>query len=387
MTSAVKSYQQLDPIGGYGIRPVTLLGAVLAFAYAVGATAFDWGSITMPPLAVAALLACGAASLGMAFWSSPLRAPFPTLGFVVVIGLDVLAMVLAVAATWGGPALGSAEWGPVALGLVIMQLGPYRPARQLVTTTLIATAGAVAIAVPRPGGGAAGRPLLVVIVETAVPLLAFGLASTTYAAALGHTIEGWRSTAALVTRAATEELRDGIVQSVQHDRVTILNLQVVPFFANLLERGRVAADDPGRAALIADSIRSLMVADVDRSWLDAVIDQGGRARAVGPVPGSEMVQDGERLAGGMTTEQRTATRAFLVALFDHPGFDPDGFGIVLAREGARCAFTLTAKLDEDDSISRSGLAAYFAVLRIIFSDLQFTFQAPTLTLRFSYEHK
>jgi hypothetical protein len=49
--------------------------------------------------------------------------------------------------------------------------------------------------------------------------------------------------------------------------------------------------------------------------------------------------------------------------------------------------TLTAKLDLDESIPRSGLAAYLAVLRIAFGDLHLSFQRPTLILRFSYEHK
>ena len=49
--------------------------------------------------------------------------------------------------------------------------------------------------------------------------------------------------------------------------------------------------------------------------------------------------------------------------------------------------TLTAKLDDDESVMRSGLAPYFAVLRIAFGDLQVSFQPPTLTLKFSYDHK
>jgi hypothetical protein len=49
--------------------------------------------------------------------------------------------------------------------------------------------------------------------------------------------------------------------------------------------------------------------------------------------------------------------------------------------------TLTAKLDDDESVSRSDLGPYLAVLRIAFGDLQVTFQRPTLTLKFSYEHK
>jgi hypothetical protein len=99
------------------------------------------------------------------------------------------------------------------------------------------------------------------------------------------------------------------------------------------------------------------------------------------------VLDHDRLAAQMTTEQRIVMRAVVVALFDHPGFDPDGFAILIARDGGAASVALTAKLDDDESVMRSGLAPYLAVLRIAFGDLQVGFQPPTLTLKFSYDHK
>jgi hypothetical protein len=161
----------------------------------------------------------------------------------------------------------------------------------------------------------------------------------------------------------------------------------VPFFSGLLSRGQIASSDRVAARDIAASIRSVMVADVDRSWLDSVVDEIATERLNVGVPGSEVVEDPHRLASGMTTEQRIVVRAVIIALFDHPGFDPDGFAVVVARDDDWAVVTLSAKLDSDDSIPRSGLAAYFAVLRIAFGDLNLSFQRPTLILRFSYEHK
>src|SRR5665213_4049141 len=84
MTSARMSYQQLDPVGGYGIQPLTLLTTVITFAYAAGATAFGWDSVREPWLALTALVVSGTAALAMVFWSSPLRAPFSDLGFCLL---------------------------------------------------------------------------------------------------------------------------------------------------------------------------------------------------------------------------------------------------------------------------------------------------------------
>jgi hypothetical protein len=177
------------------------------------------------------------------------------------------------------------------------------------------------------------------------------------------------------------------VRSVHDDRVTILGNTVVPFLTELLERDDVSADDRARARSIAFTIRTAMVADVNRSWLDSIMDHLAEDRGDATVPGSEVVQDPQRAAGGMTTEQRIVTRAVILALFDHPGFDSDGFAILITVDDSTAVVTVTAKLDDDGSVARSGLGPYFAVLRIAFRDLQVSFQRPTLTLRFSYEHK
>jgi hypothetical protein len=105
------------------------------------------------------------------------------------------------------------------------------------------------------------------------------------------------------------------------------------------------------------------------------------------VPGSEVVQDPQHAASGMTTEQRVVIRAVILALFDHPGFDSDGFAILITMDDSTASVTVTAKLDDDESVNRSDLAPYLAVLRIAFRDLHVGFHRPTLTLKFSYEHK
>jgi hypothetical protein len=385
--NANKSFQQLDPVGGYSVRPVTILLCILIFLYAAGSTAGGWQPDTVPWLAFTALGMSALSSVGAIFWSSPLRAPFSNGSFLWVVGGATLAMVLAAAASWtSDPVLGAA-WGPAAVGMSIAQLAPYRPARHLVAATALTALVGVSLVVLRTDAITHHKPVLVAVVEVTVPLVAIGLASAAYAAALGRSVDGRKASAIREAQAVTDQLREGIVRSVQHDRVTILNLHVVPFFADLLQRNTVRKRDRERALSIADSIRTVMIADVERTWLDAIVDEAGRRRLDESVTGSEMVEDDSRLASAMNTEQRTATRALLVALFDHPGFDPDGFGIVLTKNGSWTVFTLTAKLDNEESILRSELAPYFAVMRIMFATLQLTFQAPTLALRFSYEHK
>jgi hypothetical protein len=387
MDRTSKSYQQLDPVGGYITRPITLLYCLAIAVYACVQSYIGWGAVAMPALEWAALVAILLAMAGVAFWSSSLRAPFPLGGFIVIMVLSMGGMILDAAATWRGPSIPPGEWGPTVVGFTIMQLAPYRPARDVVISTIFGAVEAALIALFHPASSLPGQSWIVNIVTSTLPLVAFGFGGAAYAMSLGKALGRMRSASELASRAASAELRDRVVAAVMHDRVSILNHTVVPFFTDVLLGNRVTPGVRERAGEISSSIRSIMVAEADRSWLDTVVDQIGGGAQDGSLPGSEVVQDDDRLAVAMNTEQRIVMRALLVALFEHPGFDPDGFGIMLQQQGARCQVALTAKLDHDESIPRSGLAAYLAVLRIVFGDLQVTFQSSTLALRFSYDHK
>jgi hypothetical protein len=384
---AHKSYQQLDPVGGYSTRPVTLLGCAAIVIYVASETLFGWSGVGQPGFGYSALAVILVAGLGVVYWSSPLRAPFPRAGFVAVVALALAGMGLAAAASWTGLNVPPGEWGPVVFGLLMVASSPYRPPRELAIATVVGGLGAGVIAVLHPATHASVAPVVVTLVATVVPLVCLGFGASAYASALRRSLGPLQSGADRAARAASDELRADIVRSVQLNRVGILNGTVVPYFAGLLRRDTVTIEDGREARDISVSIRTLMVADVERSWLDHLVDEIARARDDGSLPGSEAIQDADRLASEMTTEQRVMMRVLLVALFAQPGFDPDGFAILFTPAGDSCEVTITAKLDYDESIQRSGLAAHFAVLRIVFGDLNVAFQPPTLRLRFSYEHR
>jgi hypothetical protein len=243
------------------------------------------------------------------------------------------------------------------------------------------------VAVLHPAVGDFPLPPLVRVLDAALPVVALGAGATEYSSVVVRSLGQWYARTVSSERAVSAAMKDRVVRSVQDDRVSILNHTVVPFFTEVLESDSVTESERSRARSIALTIRSAMVADVDRSWLDSILDRLAEERGDAAVPGSEVVQDPFRAASGMTTEQRIVVRAVVIALFDHPGFDSDGFAILIVPEGPRAVVTLTAKLDDDESVTRSGLAPFLAVLRIAFGDLSVSFQRPTLTLRFSYGNK
>lgn len=387
MSNPGASYQQLDPVGSYGSRPITLVISIGIVALAAGATALSWPTVSDPLTAFFAIVATTIAVLGITFWSSPLRAPFRWSGFLAVTISAGLSIVLCALSTWNTSSDVDGHWAPITVGLILVQLSSYRRVRELVAATVLGGILAGFVAVLHPTFGDFVLPPLVRVLDAALPVVALGAGATAYSAVLVRSLGQWYARSGINSGAASVAMKDRIVRSVQDDRITILNHTVLPFFTEMLERDDVTESDRLRAGSIADTIRSAMVADVDRSWLDSIMDHLAVERGDSTVPGSEVVQDPFRAASEMTTEQRIVVRAVILALFDHPGFDSDGFAIMIVREGSTAVVTLSAKLDDDESVTRSGLAPYLAVLRIAFGNLHLSFQRPTLTLKFSYEHK
>jgi hypothetical protein len=387
MTETGLSYQQLDPVGSYGSRPITLVMSLGIVVVAAGATALSWPVVSDPAAAYLAILATAVAALGITFWSSPLRAPFRRSGFVVVTIAAGASLVLCSLSTWDASPDLVNRWASITVGLILVQLSSYRPARELTAVTILGGILAGFVAVLHPAGVGYQLPALVRVLDAALPLVALGVGATEYSSVLVRSLGEWFARPGNSERAMSATMKDRVIRSVHDDRVSILNDTVVPFLTDLLGKGDLTGNDRKEARSIASTIRSAMVADVNRSWLDSIMDHLAEDRGDPSIPGSEVVQDPHRAAGAMTTEQRIVVRAVILALFDHPGFDSDGFATLITLDNTTAIVTMTAKLDDDDSVARSGLGPYFAVLRIAFRDLQVSFQRPTLTLRFSYEHK
>lgn len=379
MTSIERAFQQLDPLGTLTSRPITMTAAVVIPAYAVVFTWLNRLDIQNWPLAIAALLAIIACGVVLVRASNPLRAPFTLLMHSVASGLASVAFLLSAFSMWQTNAYIRDDWGPVAIGLVLLSLSQYRPPKEIASTglSLALMVGVVALA-QTPSFETQVAPIDYAVVAM-TPVLALSLASAAFGQLLIDGIEGWRRRAQRAASTFSTENSGWIARSVQQDRVTILNQDVVPFFADVLQRGTIAEHDRDRAREIADSIRAIMVAEADRTWLDIIVEQCLGAGVA--------VRDPWRRAAAMGTDQRTAVRAMIVALTGHPSFTPEGFDLEIEADGTECRAILTAGIRAADSAIRSEFAPYFAVMRIVFSELRVEFSDSALTVRFSYEQR
>jgi hypothetical protein len=359
---------------------VTALAVVAAVVFASTSTITGRDEIASPVAAVAALVALVAAGLVLMLASSPLRAPLTRVAVAAVVVLGVLAAVLSAVGTAGHNSMVRDDWASFAVGLLLVGLAPYRPALDIVVAGLVSAAVVAAIVLAESGAFVTDVPVLVFVVVAVTPVVALSLAGASYSAAFTTLVERWIAGASTARQASADEFRSSVARSVQQDRVTILNRDVAPFFGRVVAAGVVTEADVEQARRISADLRGTMVAEADRSWLEQVLaDPSTRASGV--------VVDVDRAAGRMTAAHRTSLRALLVAFGETEAVQPETVRIALevGAEEERVEARITVATAVAESSVRHRLAPYFAVLRIVFDDLQVDPAPPLLTLRFSYD--
>lgn len=379
MSDREATAQQTDPLGSLNQRPVTLVVGVFAVALAIGRTVFQHDVGTNVPLAVLGIVFVAAGAAVMIVSSSPLRAPFTRLSFVVILACGILGMVTEAFSAYGHDLLIRDDWGSTALGLLLLACAPYRPGREIAVGTVIGAVVVAAVVVCETPYFATPAPAIVFVGVGVTPVLALGVGSAVYSLTFVTLVQQWLDRAAVLTRESAQEMRPGIARSVQQDRVTGLNRDVVPFFQQLVERGEVTEDDRERAGQVATLIRQRIVADSDRSWLEQILlDVCPRGQA-------GTVVDRSGLAQFMTGDQRTAVRALVQAMATDESARTSSLGVVLHDDHPLVRALIRIESTSHDVAIRQRYAPYFAVLRILFHDLQVDVNGSFLTLRFSYD--
>ncbi|MHA6669114.1 hypothetical protein ACX3O0_09620 [Homoserinimonas sp. A447] len=387
MSTQERSRQQLDPIGTFGNNLATALFTMSAFAIAATMVSNGFDRISTPPLAIVALLLLGVSCTHLVFASNPIRAPFTRRTMTIILLTCLLACGFELASEWD-EARTVNGWGPIALGLLLLAMGPYRPARELVAAGSIAATFFGFLTVVHSGSSDGRAPVLAMVAVTIMPILAFAFAAAAHSKAVVDGLERWQRKLMRPGRVVSRDDEDGIARSVQQDRVTILNREVLPFFLEIIEKPAVSNGDRERARDIASSIRKVMVAEVDRSWLEHAVDQlTASDRVGGGVSAEPLVRDDDHVANQMSYDQRTALRAFIVALHEGSAHRAGFMKIELFRDGAVFRAVMIAELEIADYAIRSRFAPYFAVLRVMFTDLRLEYLHGVLTLSFSYEQR
>ena len=252
MTVVERTRQQLDPAGSTGVGPVAIFLALGAFLYAAYMTMRGAAEVSNPVFASLALVLLAIAGLIMISGSSARRTPLTARTHAAVHTTALLAIVCEAIGQSGSNAYIRDDWGPVTLGILLVALGPYRPAKEIAGAGIIS---AVIIGVITylevPSLVTPGPPLAFVIVAV-TPMLALCFSAAVFSNGVVTSIERWQKRAHTASVSLSAEFREGIARSVQQDRVTILNRDVLPFFSDVLARDTITDTDRDRARMIAD---------------------------------------------------------------------------------------------------------------------------------------
>jgi len=372
--------QQLDPLGTLDGRPISKLAAAGVLVLGTVMTVLNSDVIAHPLLAIAALLLIASASATLLVATGPLRAPFGGRMHALVIGLLVLAYALSSASLGGQESQVNDYWGTMVIGIMCMAIAPYRPVRELVTVGIVAAIAAGVITLVQSSVSDLEVPPMIAVLASMTPVLALSLGGSAFASSLAQSHARWELRARRAALRQLERQHEIVARSVQQDRVTILNRDVVPLLDSLTKRGIVTPEDRARAAEYAESIRHLMVTEVNRNWLESVVADSFGARDVGI-----LVRDPHRLAAAMTASQRTALRAAILAVATGDELDRESVRLVIEKTDVGAVIIVTATVSSSESSWRSSLAPYFAVLRVVFTGLRISYRSPSLIVRFTYD--
>jgi hypothetical protein len=255
-------------------------------------------------------------------------------------------------------------------------------------------------------------------------ILAPAAAGAAYSRRIVRSILTYQADARRAIVARTEEARGQLARAVVEQQVAALKSGVIPFLTELLERGTVTALDVAQAGQLAADVRRSLVAEVDRSWLDAVATRERAALAERGTTALLVVADPEHRAAAFTADQRAATAAIIGALCSTVGFDPHSLVVQITgtpqnrtpqvgtarttSTRARTARPLPAALNlatsplailagtatasQTDTITiqaaldlprrkvRAQLRPYLGVLRVVFGSVRVTVRRPSLII-------
>jgi hypothetical protein len=376
-----RTLQRADPLGALAGRRLTIAAGAAVGAFALVLTFVGAEAVSSWPAAVLAVALACIVGVYLALRSHPRRGAIGRVTAAGVLLVGAAAYVTEVFAMWGAQP-GSGAFGPYVLALLLLALVPYRPVPEvLVSTAIVALVVGAIASWQEYSSGDAAVPGLAAIAAIA-PVVALPLGGAAFSSRILGLLDTLRSSALVASEEEARRQETAITRAVQQTRVGILNREVVPFYADLARSGRIEDRDLDRAGQLAASLRAVMLAETERSWLDEVVGPR-RLTASGASTGAGSVHDPESLASAMGMDQRTALRALIAAVRELPGADE--VTVTLVDEGESCEALLLARLDLPARRTARHLRPYLAVMSAVFTEFGYDLDDDEMTVRFCFD--
>jgi len=298
--------QQIDPLSWFTRPLVPVAFAMLALIVGAGTIAITWHLGPLVWLDVAGVAAIVAACVVVQFATRPLRPAFSLRDAITPLALALVGLVLSTVSGMNSEVLVQHWWAPIGVGFVVATLGPFSTVRQIVAYgSLLSVATAVCGCIAFVGPGHVWSTVsvafiaasAVVIGTVATATFCFVVVSSTQALLAGA------GTVPPASHAASEEA----ARRVERRTLARLGNRVAPFLEGIADAGEVTPTDRALAGQLARQLRSDLVSQANRTWLDSIA-----------LFGRIYVVDPDSRADRMNAAQRTALRALLLAVMDNP---------------------------------------------------------------------
>jgi hypothetical protein len=364
--------QQIDPLSWFTRPLVPIAFSSLAMLVGLSTIAGTWSSLSMPWLDVIAILLIAVACVVVQLRTRPLRQTFGPRDAVLPLLLAFAGLLLSTWSGMGSTLLVQHWWAPIGVGFVIATLGPYSTVRQVVAygiTLAAATATTSSIAFQRPdavwpptsiafiSGG------VIVVATVATATFCYVVVSSTQRLLLGA------GTLPMPSDAASQEA----ARRVERRTLARLGNRVAPFLEGIADAGEVTAADRALAGQLARQLRSDLVNQANRTWLDSIA-----------LFGRIYVVDPDNRADRMNAAQRTALRGLLMAVMDNPAAAVGSLFIELrGQPDGSTAVALSLDFSLPEGRRAMMLAPYYLTLQTTVDSISWDSSRDLLRFRLS----
>jgi len=352
------SPQRVDPMSWF-TRPLVPLGfGAMVLVFGFGVLSATWRLSAEPWLDIVAVLLMASACVLVQLSVRPLHPAFGVRQAIAPLVLTLTGLVLATVSGAESTVLAQHWWAPIGVSFVVATLGPYSSVRETVAygsglSAVTAVCGAIAFVTP-----AVVWPPLSVAVITGGAVVVATVATSIFSWVFVSSTRSLLDDADPQTQRQSAEAAEA-ARRVERRTLARLGTRVAPFLASVADAGEVTAADRALAGQLARRLRSDLVSEVNRSWLDRVA-MFGRISVVDP----------DRRADRMNPAQRTALRALLMAVVEHPAATVGSLFIELRPEAdGSTAVALSLDFALPEGRRAMMLAPYYLTLQTAVDDL------------------
>lgn len=365
------SPQKTDPLSWFTRPLIPLIFAFTAAVYGIGVTLFTWELANEPWLDLIAIALVFGACIVVQLATRPLRKPYTSRQALVPLSLALVAVVLSTYSSVESEVLVQHWWMPIGAGIVLGALAPYSSPLELAIYALVFAVAVSLGAWIAFMGAEVAWPAFTTMTIAASGVIVAGVASTTFSLVIVRTTQSLLAGAGTTEPESAAENEEAARQ-VERRTLARLGTQVAPFLESVAESGVVTDADRALAGLLARRLRSDLVSQANRSWLESLA-----------LYGAMYVVDPDHRADTMNTVQRAALRGLILAVMKDPSTHNDSLFIELrGQEDDSTAVALSIDIDLPEGRRTMMLAPYYLTLQTAVQDLEWDPSRELLKFQF-----